>query len=72
MTQIGFALNFTNKNDFKLYNISLPYIGNGCVYKSKVYEIGEDFYDDCNQFCFCSETGEAICNPIGKNYAFKE
>ena len=50
----------------------IPYIGNGCVYKSKVYEIGEDFYDECNQFCFCSETGKVICNPIGKKYAFEK
>ena len=35
-----------------------------CLYKNKIYEIGQDFHDGCSSFCFCSESGEAICNPI--------
>ena len=39
-----------------------------CRHKGKGYEIGQDFYDDCNAFCMCVADSqgapELICNPI--------
>ena len=39
-----------------------------CRHKGKGYDIGQDFYDDCNAFCMCVEgvqgAPELICNPI--------
>ena len=36
----------------------------GCLYKNQVYEYESEFYDGCESFCFCTETGEVLCNPI--------
>ena len=36
----------------------------GCLYKDKLYEFESEFYDGCESFCFCTETGETLCNPI--------
>ena len=37
---------------------------NGCNYKDKLYRFGEQFYDNCDSFCFCQDNGESYCSDI--------
>ena len=48
----------------RIFNLPSETINNGCLYKNKIYEYESEFYDDCDSFCFCTETGEVLCNPI--------
>ena len=43
---------------------NLPSTVNGCLYKNKIYEYESEFYDGCESFCFCTESGETLCNAI--------
>jgi len=35
-----------------------------CHYKNKMFAAGEEFYDGCDEYCVCEDSGAVQCEPI--------
>ena len=46
-------------DDSDLQPVGLPF--DGCVFKNKTYELGQRFYDGCEQQCQCMGYGDMVC-----------